>query len=639
MKTSARLLKHILPYSGSVVVAIIFTVLIAFCEIAYIGILAETIDAIKVIDTNGLPTQVAFFSELPLGHNTVSPNMRESLNLISEARPHFAHAWTKLFWSSGWITYLADSAAALRMVTLVALTILAVFILKGILSFGHRYLMARVSQKLILNLRNELYTRLVHFPLGFFTKRRTGDIMSRGTNDMGTLNGSIHSIAAAIQSCVTILIFTALMFIKSWQLTLLTIAIFPPAIYVINQFGKRIKNASSHIQAKVADISSYFERTIFGIEIIKSFATEEWEKKRFTNENKERYSVAMKRARLSAYLLPLIEIISAIGMVSVFWFGFWQVITGRLTTGWFIGFIGMVGSVYKPVKTLGSFNAAFQQALASAERIFEVIDIEPEIHDAPDAISISRIEGDVNFQDVSFSYDGRESVLNHINFEAKAGESIALVGRSGAGKTTLVNLLTRFYDITDGEITIDGHPISKITLKSLRQQVGLVPQETVIFGGTVRENVAYGRFNATEDEVIKAAKDANAHEFIDQLPNGYDTPIGERGTRLSGGQRQRLAIARAILKDPHILILDEATSSLDTESEVLIQEALENLMKNRTTFVIAHRLSTVINADRILVLNNGEIVESGTHSQLLSKDGLYRKLCEAQFRYSENGNI
>ena len=624
MRTSTRLLKYITPYSGSIFIAILCTFLIAFCEMAYVSTLAETIDAIKVIDTNGLPTSVVFFKDLFLRHNSAASGMAETPD-----PPSSRHT------SGGWTVYLADTKAALRLVSLIALAILALFVVKGILSFGHIYIMSRASQKLILHLRDELYGKLVHFPLGFFTKRRAGDIMSRGTNDMATLHNSIHSIAGVVRAGATVLVFVTMMFIKSWQLTILTALVFPPAIYAINRFGKRIKVASIRIQEKLADISSYLERTVFGIKIIKSFATEDWEKSQFTEENRTKYSVSMKRARLSACLLPLIEVISATGMVMVFWLGFWQVITGRLTTGWFIGFIAMVGMVYKPVKTLGTFNIAFQQAMASAERIFEILDVWPEVHEAPDAVAIPRIKGDVEFRDVSFAYDGQGSVLNHINLRVNAGELIALVGPSGAGKTTLVSLLTRFYETTSGEIIIDGYPIPKLILKSLRQQVGLVPQETVIFGGTVWENIAYGRFDASEEEVIHAAKNANAHEFITQLPNGYDTPIGERGMQISGGQRQRLAIARAILKDPRILILDEATSSLDTESEALIQEALANLMRGRTTFVIAHRLSTVMNADRILVLNNGRIVESGTHNQLFAQNGLYRRLCNAQLRSDE----
>lgn len=611
MKTSTRLLKYIIPYSASIAIVVILTILMASCEIAYISTFAETIDAVKVIDTNGLPTSVSFLTKLS-----------EKLSFLPD---------TDLRWT----VYLKDANAALKMVSIISAIILGIFVVKGILSFGHRYLMARVSHKLILNLRTELYDRLVYFPLGFFTNRRVGDIMSRGTNDMGTLYSSIKSISAIIQAGSTVLVSLVAMFILSWRLTLMTMLIFPPAIYVINRFGRRIRDTSVRIQEKVADISSYLERTVSGIGIIKSFATEDWERERFAEESREKYSASMKRARLTSYLFPLIEIISAFGMVAVFWFGFWQVINGSLSIGYFIGFTGMVGMIYKPVKTLGTFNVSFQQALASAERIFEMLDVETEIHDAPDAVAISRIKGDVEFRDVSFAYDGRKPVLDHINLKVGAGESIALVGHSGVGKTTMVNLLTRFYDVTGGEITVDGHPISKITLKSLRQQVGLVPQETVIFGGTVRENVAYGRFDATDDEIIQAAKSANAHEFIIKLPDGYDTSIGERGSQLSGGQRQRLAIARALLKDPHILILDEATSSLDTESEALVQEALANLMKNRTTFVIAHRLSTVVNADRIIVLNDGAIAESGTHSQLLAQNGLYRKLCDAQFQHVE----
>jgi subfamily B ATP-binding cassette protein MsbA len=586
----------------------------------YISMLSETIDTVKVIDNKGLPVEVTFFKNFSLNKAT------KFFNQPSENT------------GTGWKIYLSDSNDAIKFITYVALSILAVFILKGILSFGSTYIMSRVGQKLILNLRRELYDRLVHFPLSFYTEKRAGDIMSRGTNDMSMLQNSVNSLADAVQAFATLLVFIVMMFLISWQLTLLTAIVFPPAIYVINRFGSRIKKASTRIQVKLADISSYLERTISGVKIIKSFAAEDWEKERFANENKAKYVAAMKRVRLSAYQMPLIEIISAIGMVIVFWFGFWQVITGKLTTGWFIGFIAMVGMVYKPIKTIGTFNSAFQQASASAERIFEILDIQPEVHDAPDAISISRIKGDVELRDVLFSYNGGITVLNHINLKVNAGESIALVGPSGAGKTTLVNLLMRFYDVKMGEITIDGHQISKISLKSLRSQVGLVPQETILFSGTAKENIAYGRFDATDEEITQSAKSANIHEFIMQLTDGYDTPLGEHGMQLSGGQRQRVSIARAILKDPRILILDEATSSLDTESESLIQEALNNLMKGRTTFIIAHRLSTIMNADRILVLNKGEIVESGTHSQLLALNGLYRKLCDAQFKFGENNH-
>ncbi len=615
MKTSTRLLKYILPYSGSIFIAILFALLIALCEMAYVSILAETIDAIKVVDTKGFPTEIRFFKDFPF-----KKGLDQSADLGSE------NGIIKLRF------YLANSRSALLLVTWIALIILALFIIKGILSYSHTYIMSRVGQKLILNLRNEFYDRMIYFPLSFFTEKRTGDIMSRATNDMSMLQHSVNSIADVVQAFATIVVFVSMMFMKSWQLTLLTAIVFPPAIYIINLFGKKIKIASNRIQVKLADISSYLERTISGIKIIKSFATEDWEKERFAEENRAKYIAAMKRVRLSAYLIPLIEIMSAVGMVVVFWVGFWQVITGRLTTGWFIGFIAMVGMVYKPVRTVSTFNSAFQQAVASAERIFEILDVKKEAHDDADAITIPVMEGNVELKDVTFSYDSQNPVLNHINLKVKAGESVALVGPSGAGKTTFVNLLTRFYNATEGQITIDGYPISKITLRSLRNQIGLVPQDTILFGGTIRENIAYGRFDATDEEIISAAKSANAHDFIMQFPNGYNTHIGEHGMQLSGGQRQRIAIARVILKNPRILILDEATSSLDTESEMLVQEALANLMKGRTTFIIAHRISTIMNADRIIVINNGEIVECGTHEQLFEKNGLYRKLYNNQFK-------
>lgn len=613
MSASKRLFKYIIPHSGSIFVAILCSLLIAICEMGYVSMLSDTIDAINVIG-NGLPTTIHFFTKFSL-KNIPKLNEKPSENI-----------------NTGLQIDVSDSSDAVRFVTYVAISILGVIIFKGFLSFGSTYIMARVGQKLILNLRRELYDKLVHFPLGFFTEKRTGDIMSRGTNDMAMLQYSVNSLADAVQAIATVLVFVIMMFVVNWQLTLLTAIVFPPAIFVINRFGRRIKKASIKIQDKLADISSYLERTISGVKIIKSFATEEWEKEKFAQENKAKYIAAMRRVRLSAYQMPLIEIMSAMGMITIFWFGFWQVIIGSLSPGWFVGFIAMVGMVYKPIRTIGTFNSAFQQASASAERVFEILDIQSESYESPNAITMPRINGNVEFKDVTFSYNNKELVLDQINLSVKAGESIALVGPSGAGKTTLVNLLMRFYDINNGEITIDGYAINELTLKSLRSQVGLVPQETILFSGTVRDNIAYGRFDATDDQIINSARGANIHDFIMQLPNGYNTPIGEHGMQLSGGQRQRIAIARAILKDPRILILDEATSSLDTESEVLVQEALTNLMRGRTTFIIAHRLSTVMNADRIIVLDKGKIVESGNHNKLLTMNGLYKKLCDAQFK-------
>lgn len=614
MNSSKRLFKYVVPYVGSALIAFFCTMLIALCEMGYVSMLAETIDAVKVIDTKGLPSEITFFKSFSLQKAVKSTDQPENDSRFSIK------------------VYLADSNDAIRLVTYIVLSILAIFVIKGILTYGKTYIMSRIGQKMILNLRYELYSKLVHFPLGFFTEKKAGDIISRGTNDMAMLSYSVNSLAEAIQAVATVLVFVVMMFIKSWQLTLLTIVVFPPTIYIINLFGKRIKKASTKIQSKLADISSYFAKTLSGIKIIKSFATEDWEKGHFAQENKTQYVVSMKRVKLNAYQTPLIEFISTLGMVTVFWFGFLQVITGKLTTGWFIGFVAMVGLVYKPLKTISIFNSSIQQAYASADRIFEILDIESEIHDSPDAISIKRIDGNVELRDVTFFYDDGKPVLNHINLKVSAGESIALVGPSGAGKTTLVNLLMRFYDVTEGEITIDGYSISKISLKSLRSQVGLVPQETILFGGTIKENIAYGRFSASDDEIIQSAKSANIHDFIMQLPNRYDTQVGEHGMQLSGGQRQRISIARAILKDPRILILDEATSSLDTESESLIQDVLAYLMKGRTTFIIAHRLSTIMNSDRILVMKNGEIVESGTHNQLLSMNGLYKRLSNAELK-------
>ena len=602
MSTFSRFAKYLSPHLGSIILAVICALVIAFCEAGYIHILADTIDALKLIETRrfedgSIQIQYFHFEGTLDGLAITITNASDAFGLI------------------GWI--LAG--------------ILTLVVVKGGFTYCNDYLMARVGYQLITRVRNELYEKILFAPLGVLKAHRTGDLMARVTDDVRTWQYAVGSTANTIRAAVCIPVFISVMLFRSVQMTLLALLVFPLLAHLINRFGQRIRSTSSEIQQQTADISSHLKETLFGLKIIKSFTAEEVERNRFAQTNKGQYRVAMRRVRLTAMLPPLVELISAIGIATVFGLGCWQVVQGQLTTGWFIGYIGMVSLMFKPIRTIGLFNNVLQQSLASAKRIFYVLDFEKEVYKRENQLKLPSVRGEIEFRDVSFGYE-HEPVVKHISFHAKPGEVVALVGRSGSGKTTLLNLLSRFYEVDSGEILIDGIPTSEVALADLRRHIAIVPQDTILFDGTVMENIIYGAPAATRDGAIEAAKQANAHDFIIQMPKGYETQIGESGARLSTGQQQRLSIARAILKGPPILVLDEATSALDSQSEVLVQASLENLMKGRTTFVIAHRLSTVVHADKILVLNGGEVVESGTHQELLKSGGLYQRLCQMQFR-------
>ncbi len=602
MSLYTRFLKYIIPYTSSIILSCLCALVISACDLGYIHILADTIDALKVIEEKGFakPVEIRYF--------------------------HFEGYF------GGFAATLEDSSQALRMLFFVIAGVFAFVFLKGIFSYGSKYLMSRVAYKLLIRFRKEMYNRITLSPWWTVKKQRTGDLVQRVINDAGSIQSSIDSIARILQAAATTIVFLTMMFVKSWRLSLLTMIVFPSFAYIINRFGNKIKNTSRRIQSKIADVSSHLDETISGIQIIKSFTAEKREMDKFAEENNVNYRFAMRRVRLRASMIPAIDLFSAMGFACVFGFGCWQVINGNLTTGWFLGYIAMVGMVFKPIKMLGNANSTLQQTMASVERIFYVLDFPEETSELPGSKELPNIKGEVIFRNVSFGYDGGELVLKRINFKASPGETVALVGHSGVGKTTLLNLLPRFYDAVEGDILIDGCPIKEVTLESLRKQIATVPQDTILFNGTVMENILYGTPNATAKEVIEASRKANADDFIKNLPQGYETQIGERGARLSGGEKQRISIARAILKTPKILLLDEATSALDSESEALIQASLANLMKNRTTFVIAHRLSTVRNAAQILVIDKGQIVESGTHQELIVQNGLYRQLCSAQLK-------
>ena len=509
--------------------------------------------------------------------------------------------------------------------------IVVVFALRGFFVYGQNYLMAYVSQKIVIDLRESLFRHFQRLSVSYFDRSRTGKVLSYMTNDVGALQGALaQNVIELSTESLTLIGSLIAMFYLHWQLALLTLITVPLVAQAMKLFGAKLRKASGTMQQRAAEITSVLQEMIVSVRLIRLFVREEYETNRFMRENDNNFTAQMKAAQLSATLSPVIEFLAAIAVTVIIWYGGREVINGNLTSGSLIAFLVYAVNISNPVKRLGNVYGSIQRAVAAADRVFEVLDTLPEIEDAPDAIELPTVKGDVSFDQVSFEYRAGEAALKNLSIEIPAGQILAIVGPSGAGKSTIANLLPRFYDPQAGAICIDGVDIRKVTVRSLREQIAMVPQETILFNASIYENILYGRLDADKASVIEAAKAANAHDFIMQLPDGYETQIGERGSQLSGGQRQRIAIARAILKNPRILILDEATSALDAESERVVQDALDKLMVGRTTFVIAHRLSTIQRADKILVMEKGRLIECGRHTELLDAGGLYCKLYSLQ---------
>lgn len=524
-----------------------------------------------------------------------------------------------------------QGTASIAQINFLALAVVAIYLLRAISQFGTNYISHYAAWKMLEDIRSDLYDHLQNLSLRFFHDKQTGELMSRVLDDTRNFEQLLaHAIPTLVVNALMLVGVSAILFSMNLQLALYTLIPIPLLFWMVVKFSKISRPMFKEAQKEIAEVSAILQDNFSGIKEIKAFTQEAYESRR-TLERIAAYTRAILRAlKLSNAFHPSIEFVSGLGTVIVIFFGGRLALSNQLALEDLVAFLLYLNSFYQPITSFGMINEGIQHALASAERVFEILNEEPKIKDAPDAIEVDRVKGKIEFRNVSFRYVDDVPVLKNVSFKVNPGEMVALVGPTGVGKTTIANLIPRFYDPDAGQILIDDVDIRKIKLSSLRKQISMVSQDVFLFNGTVKENILYGRPDATDEEVIAAAKAANAHEFIMELPEGYDTRVGERGVKLSGGQKQRISIARALLKDAPILILDEATSSVDTQTEKQIQEALENLMKNRTTIVIAHRLSTIRNADQIIVLQDGEIIEVGKHDELLRAGGLYSQLCKAQ---------
>ncbi|HET7291871.1 MAG TPA: lipid A export permease/ATP-binding protein MsbA [Vicinamibacteria bacterium] len=528
---------------------------------------------------------------------------------------------------------LIRSLVAPANVGRVGAIILALYVAKGLCSYLSTTLVASVGHRAVTDLRNALYEHILRQSVRFLSRRSTGSLMSHITTDVERIQSAVSEMAGdLLKEGLTVVGLLVILFVQDWRLALFAVFVMPLAFVPFVRLSRRLRSSNETSLRRWRDITEIMQETISGFRIVKGFAMEPFEIERFRRGARRLLHVNLRITRTTAFLPPLMEAVGGVALVGTLFYGSWEIQAGLLTPGRFVSFLTALFMMYTPIKRLSHVNAALQGALAAGVRVFEVLDTHQEVHEEPGALALPRLQRELEYRDVEFRHDDTDgSVLRRVSFRARRGEVVAIVGRSGAGKTTLVNLLPRFYDVTGGAVLIDGTDVRRVTLPSLREQIGLVTQDTVLFNDTVRANIAYGLEDVDEARVESAARAAFAHDFILDLPRRYDTVIGERGSRLSGGQRQRIAIARALLKDPPILILDEATSALDAESERLVQQALQNLMKGRTTLVIAHRLATVRKADRIIVLDGGEIREEGSHDELMKRGQLYSRLHDLQF--------
>lgn len=601
MKGYIRFIKLILPHTGTFIMAVVCMLLTTFFSVSPAGLIIPVID--KVVTGKGIMFPASIHPPRILIDIVQNINAQPSLKILN----------------------------------IMTILVVLIFLFKGIFEFFQVYLMTDVSQRVIRDIKNAIYKKMQDLSMDFYSRNPTGQLMSRITYDAAVIQEAISSGVAdtfyqplQVIAYLCVLISVKLYFGVPWNLILISLILFPLILYPVIRIGKRLRKISKNSQQKVGDINDMLFETISGAKLVKSFNMENYEWNRFKAHNHIFYKLNMKSVKRMKIISPLTESIGIGCVAIVLWLAGKSIVTGELSAGVFGAFIFAVFSMMKPVKKLSSVYGINQQALAAAERIFKLLDEPVTIREKPGAVKLRSFNENIIFNNVSFGYD-KELVLKNINLTIAKGEVAALVGPSGGGKSTLVNLIPRFYDTSEGIIVIDGKDIRDLEIRSLRDRIGLVTQETLLFNDSVKANISYGHEEIDEEQLIKAAKAANAHRFIKDFPQGYNTIIGERGLKISGGQRQRIAIARAIYKNPPILIFDEATSQLDTESEQLVQEAINNLMKGRTVIVIAHRLSTVKHADKIIVVDKGNIINSGRHEDLLENSPLYKRLYEMQF--------
>lgn len=615
MKTYLRVLSYIKPFKKHLAASIVFTILYAILNGASVTL---TIPLLDTLFGQGKNTQ----TEQVIPKTLKVPAMGIIDNLEKTVTTAFKE--------------IVFSGTQNQIILKICLLLFITFSLKNIFGYLQSYFLAFVEQGMIRDLRNEAYFHLHKLPMSYFKNEKTGNLISRVTNDVYAVQTSVSAVFLnMVREPFSILVFLLIALTISWRLTLFSFLVIPVSAGIIGWIGLKLRKQTSILQGKMSEITTTLHETITGVKIVKAFGMEDYENKKFSTQTFSFFKTILKINRIRNAAPHITEVLSVIvGCVMIYFGGQLVLVEKTLNASEFITFLLAIFQMMPPIKELSSVNNRIQESSAAAERVFEILDTEPRIKNIDSPVIKNDFEEQIEFENVSFHYDDSdELILDSLNIKVAKGKVLAIVGSSGAGKTTMVDLIPRFYDPTSGRILLDGTDLKDVRIEDLRKLMGIVTQETILFNETVRSNISYGIQNCTDDKIIEAAKAANAHNFILELPNGYDTIIGEKGTKLSGGQRQRLSIARALLKNPPIMILDEATSALDNESEVLVQEAIERLMAERTTFVIAHRLSTIRNADRIIVLDKGKIVQDGKHEDLLNNEqGIYRKLYELQFR-------